>query len=80
MAFTIKSIFPRRILGALIWVLTPKRIKIKAPIKPSPIPIDFILVIRSFKKKAESRSSKTGTKVITTELFIGVERLINPTN
>ena len=40
-----------------------------------PIPMDFNQVIRSFRNTADKISNKTGTSVITTELFMGVERL-----
>ena len=63
--------------GAFVCVLGPNRIKTKAPVSPRPIPTPFSTVIRSFRKKAERINSNTGAIVITTELFIGVDRL-NP--
>ena len=61
--------------GALGCVLAPNKIRISAPMRPNPIPIDFNHVIFSFIKIADITSNKTGTNVITTELLMGVERL-----
>ena len=71
----IKRIFPKGILGEFGCVFTLNKIKRRAPLRPRPIPIDFIQVIFSFKKIADKMSNKTGASVITTELFIGVDKL-----
>ena len=55
----------------------PKTTNNNAPTSPKPIPIDFSQVTFSLKKIAESINNKTGEIVITTELFMGVDRL-NP--
>jgi len=61
--------------GAFGCSFSPKRIKTKAPAKPKNIPRLFTQVILSLKIKAESTKSKTGERVIITELLMGVERL-----
>ena len=64
---------PRRTFGALNEFSVPWRIKIKAPIKPSIIPINFFIPIFSWRKKYDRHKIIIGFVVANIPLFTGVE-------
>ena len=68
-----KNEFPSGIFGAFIPVLLLLSIKKTAPENPIKIPIIFLRVTFSFKKKYESIRTKTGDKVIIIPLLIVVD-------
>ena len=50
----------------MTWEVLPYNTKIKAPVKPIPIPNDFLAVSFSFKKKADNNKTIIGVRVTIT--------------